>query len=210
MTDGCFVDAVIFDYGGVLKGEDFEAFSAARGLPPGLLWAAFHEIPEYRDSREGRIDRAAYRVAVERALAAALGLDRARGAIAAWDREFDDTDPIEPEMRVLLARLREAGRVRLGLLSNSTRGREGRLRENGVAALFDAILCSGDAGVMKPHPASYRLMAERLGVRAERCFMIDDAPTNVEAARALGLRAHLFEHDRLPRLIAELEELRAL
>jgi putative hydrolase of the HAD superfamily len=48
---------------------------------------------------------------------------------------------------------------------------------------------SYELGAMKPDPAFYRAALDRLGVDAERVAFIDDLPRNVEAARALGVRA---------------------
>ena len=88
------VDAVIFDYGGVVRREDaaeFDEFAARHGLPPGTLWAAFHDIPEYGPSRTGRLSADGYRAGVLRALARLLPEDSARCALAEWDdlKSFD-------------------------------------------------------------------------------------------------------------------------
>ena len=59
--------AVIFDYGGVLRGdsrEDWDAVDAGAGLPRGSLWKAWHDITEYRASREGAIDGPTFRAAI--------------------------------------------------------------------------------------------------------------------------------------------------
>ena len=190
------VEAVIFDYGGVLRRdgrEDFDAVDEAAGLPRGALWSAFHDIPEYRSSREGVIDRDAFRAAVCRALARVAGDEaRAASALAALDRSLAGRPPVEPAMRALLERLRLAGRVSLGLLSNGPRGGTEWLRAQGVTELFHASLVSGDVGLAKPDPAVFRLAAERLGVEPAACLMIDDQPRHLESARRVGLRTHLF------------------
>lgn len=41
----------------------------------------------------------------------------------------------------------------------------------------------------KPHPEGYLEAARQLGVAAERCVVIEDAPPGLEAARAAGMRA---------------------
>jgi HAD superfamily hydrolase (TIGR01509 family) len=45
---------------------------------------------------------------------------------------------------------------------------------------------------MKPSPAMYQAALEATGSRAEECFFTDDRAENVEAARALGIRAEVF------------------
>lgn len=205
------VAAVIFDYGGVLRREDpadFDAFAREVGLPPGWLWAAFHDIPEYALSRTGRLDAAGYRAAVVAALARVLPADRAEAALDAWEALRRADAPVEPAMRDVLDRLR--GRVRLGLLSNAGAGARSRLETLGVTALFDVVVTSGDVGLAKPDPAIFRLAADRLGVPPAACAFVDDTPRHVEGARAVGMRAHHHHRTRMADLIAFLRKVGAL
>jgi len=80
---------VLFDYGGVLRRDErasaYDVIDTKFSLAHGVLWWAFHDIPEYRLSREGAIDRAAYRAAVRRALLEREGTD-GRVDAALWRR----------------------------------------------------------------------------------------------------------------------------
>ena len=96
--------------------------------------------------------------------------------------------PIDPDMRALVVRLRAAGRVKLGLLSNANRGWTERLREHGVADLFDDVVVSADVGLAKPDPEVFLLATRRLGVEPTACLMIDDQSQHVESAQRVGLR----------------------
>ena len=202
------VQAVIFDYGGVLRNDGREMWTAAdatAGLPPGTLWAAWHDIPEYRLSREGVIDRLEFRAAMHRALIPIAGdAEQAEAALAALETRLASLPHIDAEMRALVERLRAGNRVKLGMLSNADRGRTERLRAR-AGRLFDDVVASGDVGVAKPDPAIFRLAAKRLGVDPDACLMIDDQAQHVEGARAAGLRAHLHEPTRRGALIDRLE-----
>jgi putative hydrolase of the HAD superfamily len=202
------VQAVIFDYGGVLRNDGREMWTAAdatAGLPPGTLWAAWHDIPEYRLSREGVIDRLEFRAAMHRALIPIAGdAEQAEAALAALETRLASLPHIDAEMRALVERLRAGKRVKLGLLSNADRGWTERLRAR-AGRLFDDVVASGDVGVAKPDPAIFRLAAKRLGVDPDACLMIDDQAQHVDGARAAGLRAHLHEPTRLGALIDRLE-----
>jgi putative hydrolase of the HAD superfamily len=202
------VQAVIFDYGGVLRNDGREMWTAAdatAGLPPGTLWAAWHDIPEYRLSREGVIDRLEFRAAMHRALIPIAGdAEQADAALAALETRLASLPHIDAEMRALVERLRAGNRVKLGMLSNADRGWTERLRARG-GRLFDDVVASGDVGVAKPDPAIFRLAAKRLGVDPDACLMIDDQAQHVDGARAAGLRAHLHEPTRLGALIDRLE-----
>ena len=203
------LQAVIFDYGGVLRGSDREEFDrvdADVGIPRGTLWSAFHDIPEYRLSRRGEIDRDTFRAAIRRALALAVGGEGpAADALARLDRYLANLPAVDPDMRALIERVRKAGRVKLGLLSNADRGYTEVFRQRGVTGLFDDSVISGDVGVAKPDPAVFLLAAERLGVPPTACLMIDDQPQHLESARRVGLRTHLFERARFGDLVKELE-----
>lgn len=59
---------------------------------------------------------------------------------------------------------------------------------------FDGIVLSGEERVNKPDPKIYRVLFERFDVDPERAVFIDDSLPNVEASRALGMRAvHFIE-----------------
>nr|WP_206037712.1 HAD-IA family hydrolase [Rhodococcus sp. HNM0569] len=59
--------------------------------------------------------------------------------------------------------------------------------DRGVVPLFDHVVLSGDVGVAKPSPASYRLVAQRLGLAPSECVFVDDLASNVEGAVAVGM-----------------------
>ena len=75
-------------------------------------------------------------------------------------------------------------------------------------ALFDDILISGDARLLKPDPELFELACRRFGVAPERAFFVDDIPANIDGARAFGLTAIQFiDSDSLRRELHRLEVL---
>jgi 2-haloacid dehalogenase len=58
---------------------------------------------------------------------------------------------------------------------------------------FESILVSADVGLIKPDPAIFELLLERIGRSPSECTYIDDSVRNVAAAAALGLDAIHFE-----------------
>jgi putative hydrolase of the HAD superfamily len=204
------VQAVIFDYGGVIRRDSREAYDTvdeAQGLSRGTLWEIFHDIPEYRLSRNGTIDRDTFRAAIRQVLSQRAGVERADRALAAFDAHMAALPPVDPDMRTLLEQLRAAHRVKLGMLSNGPRGYTARLRDQGVTAFFDDAFVTGDVGLQKPDVDVFHFAAQRLGVEAGACLMIDDQARNIEGAKAAGLHTHFFEADGLAalreRLVAE-------
>ena len=199
------VQAVIFDYGGVIRRDSREAYDAvdaAQGLARGTLWEVFHDIPEYRLSRNGTIDRDTFRAAIRRVLSQRTWEARADSALAAFDANMAALPPVDPDMQTLLEQLRAAGRVKLGMLSNGPRGYTARLRDQGVTAFFDDAFVTGDVGLQKPDVDVFHFAARRLGVERGACLMIDDQARNIEGAKAAGLHTHFFEADGLAALRA--------
>ncbi|MFJ8912203.1 HAD family hydrolase [Amycolatopsis sp. NPDC102389] len=95
---------------------------------------------------------------------------------------------VEPDVLELLEGLHEAGAA-LALLSNasSTFGRW--VREQEWADLFRVKLFSGDLGCMKPDAKIYRILLAELGAEPSDCLFFDDRQSNVDGARAVGMRA---------------------
>jgi HAD superfamily hydrolase (TIGR01509 family) len=83
---------------------------------------------------------------------------------------------------------------RTGLLTNAPADL-GEANFPRLADSVDAIVLSGRDGVGKPMAKSYELIAERLGLRLDQCFFIDDLAENVEAAKSLGMSGHRFTGD---------------
>jgi len=57
---------------------------------------------------------------------------------------------------------------------------------------FRTILVSGEERMIKPDPAIFELMLERIDHPAASCVFIDDSTRNIEAAAALGFDAIHF------------------
>lgn len=110
----------------------------------------------------------------------------------------DDAAALESVVRTA----RAAG-LRTGLLSNA--GGCGRPE---WPDLFDTVVLSGIAGVAKPDPEAFLLVAERLGVAPERCVFVDDLRRNVLGAAAVGMTG--VHHTSRAATVAELEVLLGL
>lgn len=67
---------------------------------------------------------------------------------------------------------------------------------------IEALHASCHLGVRKPEPAFFERLLEHVDVSPDAVLFVDDRQDNVEAARGVGLRAHLFTgvHDLRQRL----------
>lgn len=108
------------------------------------------------------------------------------------------------EMLAFIDSLRPRVR-RLGLLSNINEEGVRQLRKDGGwLDCFDARILSCEHRLLKPEPGIFELCLRELGEEASSCLFVDDLPENVEGARAVGMRGHVFKG--LAGLKAELED----
>lgn len=134
-------------------------------------------------------------------LAERLGLAREDGLALLREWPYERFMVPAPGARALLQALRERG-LRIGVLSNTLPNVAVTLQAIGLADLVDVALSSCALGVHKPDPGAFRLAAERLGVPPQAVLFVDDRLENVEAARAVGMRALLIDHaGQLPEAI---------
>lgn len=98
-----------------------------------------------------------------------------------------------PGMLDLVGELKAAG---LGVWGLTNWGRETyRAFEERfplLLAQLDGVFVSGREGVRKPEARCYEQALERFGLSAPTTLFFDDNPLNVDAARAVGLRAERF------------------
>ena len=181
---------VVLDIGGVLEFTPDTGWPGRwerrLGLPAGAVDERLADV--WHAGSVGTIDATAVRSEV----AARLGLDAAGADALLGDlwTEYLGTPNTE-----LLAYVRELrGRCGLGILSNSFAGaRERESAAYGFDTLVDQLHYSHETGVLKPDPRAYEAVCAALGASPGDCLFIDDFPPNIEAARAAGLPAHLFE-----------------
>ncbi len=188
------VDAVVLDWGGVLTVavpafiEDWlsrENIDRERYTATMRAWMGRHAAPDNPVFRleTGELSADGF----ERLLAAELVTLDGRGIAAngLLRRMFGTAHP-DPAMVGLVRDLRRQG-LRTVLLSNSWG--EG-YPEDLLRELFDTVVISGRIGLRKPDPRIFEHTLDAIGLPAHRCVFFDDAPVNVDGARAVGLHAH--------------------
>lgn len=99
---------------------------------------------------------------------------------------------VDEEMVILIDELKEK-QIRVGLLSNINDRYTHLIRSFGFYELFDPCLLSYEIGLEKPDPKIYELLLQQLNLPAKEVVFIDDKLENVEAAKAMGIDAIVFE-----------------
>lgn len=192
------ISAVLFDADGVLQypkpgaPERFaELIGPSMTLPD--LWAV--EAPSLTGGVELRTVLRAHFGPDSDALIDALCLN--------WTQIETDPDALD-----VVRDVRATG-MRVGLATNQQRHRGSWMQRNfPYDSLFDDLFYSFEVGVAKPDPEFFAIIVERLEVPAREVVFIDDVPANVDAARRVGINAHLHPwHSSAPDLRAQLREL---
>lgn len=195
MADSC----VILDIGGVLEITPetgwVQRWERRLDLPPGTVQERMHDV--WRAGSVGGISERE----VNQQVAARLGLDVPLAEAFMADLWAEYLGTPNEELIDYVRGLR--GTCGLGILSNSFVG--ARERETALYRfdeLVEQIVYSHEIGIEKPDSRAFEAACAGLGVRPEDCLFIDDLEVNVEAARATGMQAHLFEDN--PRTIARI------
>jgi putative hydrolase of the HAD superfamily len=189
------IEAVIWDFGGVLTTSPFEAFNRyerERGLPLDFIrtinatnpevnaWARFEssevDLNQFDSLFAAESEAAGYRIPGREVIELLSG-------------------DIRPRMVEVLRRLKSSYRV--ACITNNVKGGHGpgmassaerASRMAGVMALFDLVVESSIEGIRKPNPRIYQIACERLGVAPERAVFLDDLGVNLKPARELGMK----------------------
>jgi putative hydrolase of the HAD superfamily len=194
------VDAVIFDFGGVLTSPPFNPFRAwatENGHDPEVLVRLFlgpavdGDHPFHKAER-GEIPAMDVFVAA-RAEAAEMGIDLA--SMTATPNLTAREDVV-----AFIQQLKDDG-ITVALISNNFKEMAGQWRALvAIDDLFDVVVESSVEGVRKPAPEIYERTLERLGVRADRAVFLDDLIDNIHGANAVGMHTILVTeqyHDAL-------------
>lgn len=127
-----------------------------------------------------------------------------------------DALPAFPGVLELMGAARQAGNVKVGIATSSTREKsEAVLQSAGVPYTEMAYVTGSDVTHKKPHPELFLTAAEKLGLAPARCVVIEDAPNGIEAAKAAGCcciavtnsagREKLMDADRIVDSLSELD-----
>src|ERR1700676_606343 len=201
------IEAVIWDFGGVLTTSPFEAFArfeSERGLPADIIRRT--NANNHFENAWAQFERAEVDIETFDQLSAAESL--ALGA-EVRGREVlpllsGDLRPEMVEARRTVKTKFKTGCITNKLPANAIGSRSGRsLYVTEVMALFDHIIESAKIGLRKPDPRIYRMMVEALGVDPKACVYLDDLGVNLKPARDMGMTT--IKVVNAPQAIAELE-----
>ena len=206
------IDAVLWDFGGVILSSPFEAFNryeAELGLPRDFIRRVNAVNPDgnawaQMERAEIDMDRFAELFEAEaRALGGELSGHTVIGLLSGQ---------VRPEMVEALKRVRE--RFRIACITNNmptghgpsmTRSADTAAQVAQIMTLFEHVVESSKLNMRKPDPHIYRHACELLGVAPEACVYLDDLGINLKPARAMGMAT--IKVESAAQALSELEAL---
>ena len=186
------IEAVLWDFGGVILSSPFESFNtyeAANGLPVDFIRTLNATNPDtnaWAKMERSEVDLAGFCELFEAEARAAGGQLVGADVLAMLRGE------LRPQMVRAQERIKEAG-FRQALLTNNFSSEDedgsGFSRPELAHAMdvYDCVIESSKAGVRKPDPAAYQLVLDALQISADRIVYLDDLGINLKPARALGM-----------------------
>ena len=178
------ITAVIFDFGGVLIEWD-----------PRNLYRRYFDDAESMERFLEEIDFMEWNALQDKGRPFAEGVadltaqfPQHADLIRAYHEHWEESigAPITPVIEIL-KRVKAAGWPVYGLSNWSMETFPIIRKQHTFFNLLDGYLLSGEVKLVKPDPAIFQRMLEKIGRKPEECVFIDDNPANVAAARALNI-----------------------
>ena len=186
------IEAVLFDFGGVVTGSPFEGFAryeAENGLPDGLIRQINSTNPDanaWALFERSEVDREGF-VELFEAEAAALGHTVSAAAVLECLK-----NELRPEMVTAIHKLTQTHKTAI-LTNNLLPDDEVDVDTSptgdmhAVKDVVDVVVESSKVGVRKPEPRFYEIACELLGVEPPACVFLDDLGINLKPAKAMGM-----------------------
>jgi 2-haloacid dehalogenase len=113
--------------------------------------------------------------------------------IRAYDEEWEQSiSGVIPGTVEILHRLKAAGYRLYGLTNWSAEKFHLVKHKFEIFNIFEDILVSGEVKLIKPDPAIFRLLLQRIHRQPEECLLVDDSVQNIEVAQKMGFATHHF------------------
>lgn len=186
----CFVDTVLFDFGGVLAAEGFAGGLAAIARKNGIDEKAFvalgHELVHETGFVTGRSDEATYWDALRRA----AGI---RGRDEDLRKEILSRFRLRPWLFRIVKAIRQRG-TRVGILSDQTLWLDELNGEQGFFSDFDYVFNSYHLGKSKMDPTHFDDILETLHLKAGSVLFVDDNEGHIGRAKRKGWHTILYRN----------------
>jgi 2-haloacid dehalogenase len=189
------IRSIIFDFGGVVINWD----------PHQLFKKYFAEDAHAIDSFLEEINFSAWNLAQDKGYPFAQAvIDLSKQfpqyshLINAYDVEWEESiTGIIPETVEIMNKLKTAGYRLFGLTNWSAEKFSIVRHKYEVFNLFEEIVVSGEVKLIKPDPAIFKFLLNKINHPVNECYLVDDSNQNIETAQNMGFVTHHFSSPAL-------------
>ncbi|MEL7187135.1 MAG: HAD-IA family hydrolase [Pseudomonadota bacterium] len=174
---------LLLDLGGVLADLGDPVTAMQLEFTHDEFWKTWIASPAVRDLETGVIDEATFILRIAHELGAGDDPEFA-SRLHRWRLQlFPESEPFLKAV---------SSEWRLALLSNTNAIHWRQVTDStDIFDAFDMLFLSYETGQYKPSPEAYEQVVQHYGCAAREVRFFDDSAANIEAARAVGLDAHL-------------------
>lgn len=189
MSDApCTVQAVLFDFGGVLADEGFYHGLHQVAREGGLDGETFFSVVSREiytcGYLEGRVDESVFWNRIETVIGLPLPAETMRRIIL-------DGFVLRPWMLDFVRVLRQSG-LRVAMLSDQTNWLEELDSRHGFYAEFEQVFNSFRLGMSKYRPETFVRVLGEMDLQPEQVLFVDDNAGHIQRATEVGLNTILF------------------
>jgi HAD superfamily hydrolase (TIGR01509 family) len=193
------VRALLFDAGDLLyyrpeRGRFFAEFLQEVGLNPENNHVG-ERFSLRQQAYRGEIDQLEYQKAILRMYGIAEPEQTTRG-LEALKNDENNVQFFEGVVETLIA-LKDKGYL-LGIVTDTANPLHAKLNwfeRGGFGHVWDAITSSLDVGIRKPDPKIYCAALGQLGMQVEQTVFVGHKASELEGARAVGMKTIAFNYD---------------
>lgn len=194
------IRALIFDAGDVLyfraqRGVGFASFLKELGLEISPTHAQQKKAIEYQAYR-GQITHDEYREAVVGiyGITQPAQVERGKQALIADDNNVTFFEGVSETLQTL----KEQGFL-LGIVTDTANSISAKLswfERGGFGQVWDSIISSMEIGTRKPDPKIYQAALDQLGLTADQVVFVGHRVSELDGARAVGMKTVAFNYDK--------------
>jgi len=189
MISGSMIEAVLFDFGGVLADEGFRiglhAIAGANGLDPERFFLLARELVYSTGYLTGRVDEHAYWNAL-----------RSDAGISGNDADLREIIlegfSLRTWMLDIVRQLKDGG-IRLFILSDQTNWLDELEERNHFFYLFEKVFNSFHTGKSKRDPRLFHDVLSTINLSGEHVLFIDDTCEHIVMAQGIGLQTIWYQ-----------------
>jgi putative hydrolase of the HAD superfamily len=181
------IKAIVFDYGGVLT-DVVDKSKLNNYIQKTFQLSNDELVTTSKKFKESKM--------TEEVFYAKLAKDKNLVLSPNWFSEFEETMAksinLNPKMLMLVKNIKERG-YKVAIFSNMRKPLDEYLRKLGHYDGFDPVVLSSEIGCEKPESNAYKILMEKLNLKADEFIFVDDRLENIEGAKSLEIDSIQFK-----------------